>query len=190
MVSEPNFVLGIKQNLKQTKKILTCTPPSEVTHTYLLDLDSTASRSRHGSQLCLDPEAQAIRVSPYQICAHQAFACRNRSHRRAPRHPPRKTQKSGQPKSSQAPPRAADSFGKSLTRRLRFLTSDRLLGTHAALKASTSTDLQNLRNRPSSDLTRALTRFYDFWLLLHAPVIEHVPDTRRTQLLISSDVIG
>ena len=35
---------------------------------------------------------------------------------------------------------------------------DRLLGTRAALKASTSTDLQNLRTRPSSDLTRALTR--------------------------------
>ena len=35
---------------------------------------------------------------------------------------------------------------------------DHLLGTRAALKASTSTDLQNLRLRPSSDLTRALTR--------------------------------
>ena len=83
----------------------------------------TASRNRHGSLLCLDPEAQAIHVSPYQICAHQAFACRNRSHRRAPRPPARKTQKSGQPKPSHAPPRAADSFGKSLTRCLRFLTS-------------------------------------------------------------------
>ena len=83
----------------------------------------TASRSHHGSLLCLDPEAQAIRVSPYQICAHQAFACRNRSHRRAPRPPANKTQKSGQPKASHAPPRAAVSFGKSFTRRLRFLTS-------------------------------------------------------------------
>ena len=83
----------------------------------------TASRSRYGSLLCLDPEAQAIRVSPYQIYAHQASACRNRSHRRAPRPPTRKTQKSGQPKASHAPPRAGDSFGKSLTRRLRFLTS-------------------------------------------------------------------
>ena len=83
----------------------------------------TASRSRHGSLLCLDPEAQAIGVSPYQICAHQAFACRNRSHRRAPWPPARKTQKSGQPKASHALPRAADSFGKSLTRCLRFLTS-------------------------------------------------------------------
>ena len=100
-----------------------CTPPSEVTHTCLLDLDSTASRSRHGSLLCLDPQTQAICVSPYQICAHQAFACRNRSHRRAPRPLARKTQKSGQPKASHTPPRAAVSFGKSLTRRLKFLTS-------------------------------------------------------------------
>ena len=83
----------------------------------------TASRSHHGSLLCLDPEAQAIRVSPYQICAHQAFACRNRSHKRAPRPPARKPQKSIQSKASHAPPRAANSFGKSLTRRLRFLTS-------------------------------------------------------------------
>ena len=83
----------------------------------------TASRSRHGSLLCLDPEAQAICVSPYQICAHQDFACRNRFHRRAPRPPARKTQKSGQQKASHAPQRAADSFGKSLTRHLRFLTS-------------------------------------------------------------------
>ena len=89
----------------------------------MLDLDSTASRNRHGSLLCPVPEAQAIRVSPHQICAHQAFACRNRSHRRAPKHPPRKTQKSGQPKASHAPPRVAVSFGKSLTRHLRFLTS-------------------------------------------------------------------
>ena len=83
----------------------------------------TASRSRHGSLLCLDPEAQAIRVSPYQICAHQDFACRNRSHRHAPRPPTRKTQKSSQSKASHAPPRTANSFGKSLTRHLRFLTS-------------------------------------------------------------------
>ena len=100
-----------------------CTPSSEVTHTCLLDLDSTASCSRHGSLLCLDPQAQAIRVSPYQICAYQAFACRNRTHRRAPRPPARKTQKSGQPKASHALPRAAVSSGKSTTRRLRFLTS-------------------------------------------------------------------
>ena len=93
-------------------------------------------------------------------------------------------------RSTESKPRAEDNFGKSLTRRLRFLTSDRLLGTRAALKASKSTDLQNLRTRPSSDLTRTLTRHWDFWLLLHAPVTKHALDTRRTQLLMSSDVIG
>ena len=100
-----------------------CISPSEVTHVCLLDLDSTASRSRHGSLLCLDPQAQAICVSPYQICAHQAFACRNRHNRRAPRPSVRKTQKSGQPKVNHALPYAAVSSGKSTTRHLRFLTS-------------------------------------------------------------------
>ena len=155
MVSEPNFVLGIKQTSLANKKILTFTPPTEVTHTCLLDLDSTTSRSRHGSLLCLDPQAQAIRVSPYQICAHQAFACQNRSHRRAPRPPARKTQKSGQPKASHAPQIASESLSRAAS---DSLLPDRLLGTCAALKVSTSTDLQNLRLRPLSDLTRALTR--------------------------------
>ena len=100
-----------------------CTSPSEVTHVCLLDLDSTASRSRHGSLLCPNPQAQAICVSPYQICAHQAFACRNRHNRRAPWPPMRKTQKFGQPKVNHALPRTAVSSGKSTTCRLRFLTS-------------------------------------------------------------------
>ena len=115
--------LASNKNLKQVKKILMCTSPSEVTHVCLLDLDSTASRSRHGSLLCPNPQAQAIRVSPYQICAHQAFACRNQHNRRAPRPPARKTQKSCQPKANHATPCAAVSSGKSTTRRLRFLTS-------------------------------------------------------------------
>ena len=54
LVLEPNFV-------------------SEATHASLLDLESTTSRSHRGSLLCPDPQAQAIRASPYQICAHQAF---------------------------------------------------------------------------------------------------------------------
>ena len=59
----------------------------------------------------------------FQICAHQAFACRNRHHRRASRPPVRKTQKSGHPKPCNAPPRASVISEKSPTRRLRFLTS-------------------------------------------------------------------
>ena len=53
MVSEPNFILGIKQNIsRKQKKNITCTPPLEVTHVYLLDLDSMASYSHRGSVLC------------------------------------------------------------------------------------------------------------------------------------------
>ena len=48
-----------------------CTPPSEVTHACLLDLDSMASRSHHGLLLCPDSQAQAICASPYKIFAHQ-----------------------------------------------------------------------------------------------------------------------
>ena len=157
-----------------------CIPPSEVTHTCLLDLDSTASRSRHSSLLCLDPQVQAIRVSPYQICAHQAFACWNRPHRRAPRPPARKTQKSGQPKASHASPHAAVNSEKSTTRRLRFLTSRSCSCTRAAMTASSSTDLLGLR----------------IWCqpLLHAPPratwVSDFSSTRRNLLLMSSDVIG
>ena len=156
-----------------------CTPSSEVTHTCLLDLDSTASCSRHGSLLCLDPQAQAIRVSPYQICAYQAFACRNRTHRRAPRPPARKTQKSGQPKASHALPRAAVSSGKSTTRRLRFLTSRSCSCTCAAMTASSFTDLLGLRIWWSTAVARAFMRHLGFWLLLHVLVNTHAPATRH-----------
>ena len=139
-----------------------CTPSSEVTHTCLLDLDSTASCSRHGSLLCLNPQAQAIRVSPYQICAYQAFACRNRTHRRAPRPLARKTQKSSQPKASHALPRAAVSSGKSTTRRLRFLTSRSCSCTCAAMMASSSTDLLGLRIWWSTAVARASMRHLGF----------------------------
>ena len=147
MVSEPNFVLGIKQKSLASKE----DPHVHITirsHTCLF------ARSRlHGilqpPWLCAVSKSnnQVIYASPYQICAHQDFACRNQPHRRAPRPPTRKTQKSDQSKSTHAPPCAA----------LDSSLPDRLLGTHAALTASLSTDLQNLRFWPSSDLTRALT---------------------------------
>ena len=141
-----------------------------------MHLDSTASCSRHGSLLCLDPQAQAIRVSPYQICAHQDFACRNRSHRRAPRPPARKTQKSGQPKASHALPRAADSFGKSLTRCHRFLTSRSSAWSTRrpdGLVVHRSTSAENLV------VIRRRTRHLGFWHLLHAPV-----DLARAETLL------
>ena len=74
MVSEPNFILGIKQISLTNKEDSHVHTSSEVTHAYLLDLDSTASRSRHGSLLCPDPQAQAIRASPYQICTNPSLA--------------------------------------------------------------------------------------------------------------------
>ena len=123
MVSEPNFVLGIKQNISSKQE-------EYHVHTTIRSHTCFSAGSRlHGiSQppwLCAVSKFnnQAIRASPYQICAHQAFACRNRPHRRVPRSPARKTQKFGQPKVNHALPRTAVSSGKSTTCRLRFLTS-------------------------------------------------------------------
>ena len=117
--------------------------------------------------LCAVSKFNHQAICAYQICAHQDFACRNRPHRRAPRPPARKTQKSGQPKSTHAPQLASKNIPRTAS---DSSLPDRLLGTRAALTASSSTDPQNLRLRPSSDLTRALTRLQDFWHLLHALV--------------------
>ena len=166
-----------------------CTSPSKVTHVCLLDLNSTASRSRHGSLLCPDSQAQAIRVSPYQICAHQAFACRNRPHRRAPRPPARKIQKSSQPKAIHASPRAAVSPRKSTTRRLRFLTS-RSSSWYTCrpdgLVVHRSTWPENLvvircrtRHHAPPGFLAAPPRAGEHCTLCHAPIL----------LLMSSDVI-
>ena len=123
MVSEPNFVLGIKQKSLASK---------EDSHVHITVRSHTCLSTGYRLHSISQPpwltavsrsSSQAIRVSPYQIYAHQAFACRNQHNRRAPRPPARKTQKSGQPKANHALPRAADSSGKSTTRRLRFLTS-------------------------------------------------------------------
>ena len=126
----------------------------------------TASCSHHGSLLCLDPEAQAIRVSPYQICAHQAFACRNQSHRRAPRPPARKTQKSGQTKASHVLQIASESLSRAAS---DSSLPDRLLGPCATHTTLSSTDLLRLRIWWSYDVARAITRHLGFRPLLHAP---------------------
>ena len=123
MVSEPNFVLGIKQKSLASKE------DSHVhitirSHTCL----SAGSRFHSISQppwltAMSRSSNQASRDLTYQICANPSFSCQNQPHRRAPRSPARKTQKSGKPKPSHAPPRAAVSFRKSPPCRLRFLTS-------------------------------------------------------------------
>ena len=84
MVSEPNFVLGIKQKSLASKE----DPHVHITirsHTCL-----SAGSKLHGilqpPWLCAVSKSnnQAICAFPYQICAHQDFACRNQPHRRAP----------------------------------------------------------------------------------------------------------
>ena len=168
MVSEPNFVLGIKQKSLASKE----DPHMHITirsHTCL----SAGSRLHGISQppwlYVVSKSNQAICASTYQICAHQAFACRNRPHRRAPRPLARKTQKFGQPKPSHEPPRAAVSSGISPTRHIRILIGRSFLVTRVALLASSSTDLQNLRFWHPFDLTCVTTRLPSFGLLLHAP---------------------
>lgn len=49
MASKLNFFLGIKQLSLHNKEVSMCTPPTKITGACLLDLDFTASRSRHGS---------------------------------------------------------------------------------------------------------------------------------------------
>ena len=155
MVSEPNFVLGIKQKSLASK---------EDPHVHIIIRSHTclfAGSRLHGilqpPWLCAVSKSnnQANCASPYQICAHQDFACRNQHHRRAPRPPTRKTQKSNQSKSTHTPQLASENLPRIAS---DSSLPDRLLGTRAALTASSSTDLPGLRIWPSSDLTCALTR--------------------------------
>ena len=62
-----------------------------------------------------------------------------------------------------------------------------LFGTRAAQLASLSTDIQNLRFRPSIDFTRVVTRILDFWHLLHASVdYSHAPSEELRHLNMTS----
>ena len=107
MVSEPNFVLSIKQKSLASKE------DSHVhitirSHTCL----SAGSRLHSISQVpwliaVSRSLNQASRDLTYQICANPSFSCQNQPHRRAPRPPARKTQKSDHPKPCHAPPCAS-----------------------------------------------------------------------------------
>ena len=167
MVSEPNFVLGIKQTSLANKE------DSHVhttirSHTYF----SIASRLHS----ILQPSwltAVFRSSSPSNPCLSLLDLCTSRLRLSKPI--PQTCslafrEENPKIRSTESKPRAEDSFGKSPTRRLRFLTSDRLLGTRAALKASTCTDLLGLRIWRSYDGARASTRHQDFRHLLHAPV--------------------
>ena len=99
-----------------------CTSLSEVTHVCLLDLDFTASRSRHGSLLCPNTQAQAICVFPYQIGAQQAFAWWNQLDRPALRHIATKTQELDFQRQLHSPSCADNGSWNSHKRRRRFST--------------------------------------------------------------------
>ena len=110
MVSKPNFVLGIKQKSLASKKD---------SHVHITVRNHTCLfagfRLHNISQspwltAVSSSSSPSIHVSPYKICAHQAFACQNRHHRYAPRPPARKTQKYGQPKASHAPQLASENY--------------------------------------------------------------------------------
>ena len=123
MVSEPNFILGIKQKSLASKE------DSHVhitirSHTCLFARSKLHSISQPPWLTAVSKSSnQASRDLTYHICANPSFSCQNQPHRRAPRPPARKTQKSSKPKPSHTPLRAEVSFGKSPPCRLRFLTS-------------------------------------------------------------------
>ena len=107
MVSESNFILGIKQTSLVSK---------EDSHVHITDRShtclSTGSRLHSISQppwltVVSRSSNQASRDLTYQICANPSFAWRNQNHRHAPRPFATKTQKSGHPKPCHAPPHAS-----------------------------------------------------------------------------------
>ena len=133
---------------------------------------------------------QASRDLTYQIYANPSFACRNQNHRHAPRPLSIQTQEAGLRWNCHAPLCAEMSSEKFPRATSDSWLSYRLLGTRAAMTASSSTDLLGLRIWWSTAIARASTRHLGFWLLLHAPVNTHTPTTCQNQLLMSSDVIG
>ena len=159
MVSEPNFVLGIKQKSLASKE----DPHVHITirsHTCL-----SAGSRLHGilqpPWLCAVSKSnnQAICASPYQICTHQDFACRNQHHRRAPRPPTRKTQKFSQSKSTHMPQLASENLPRTAS---DSLTSRTCSCTRAAMTASSTTNLPTKEIWLSTDVARASTRHLDF----------------------------
>ena len=123
MVSEPNFVLGIKQTSLASKEDDSHVHITIRSHTCL----SAGSRLHGISQppwLCAMSKSnnQAICASPYQICAHQAFAWWNQLDRPAPRHIATKTQEPDRQRQPHAPSRADNGSWNSHTRRHRFST--------------------------------------------------------------------
>ena len=167
MVSEPNFILGIKQKSLASK---------EESHMHITVRSHTClsagSRLHSISQtpwltIVSRSSNHASRDLTYQICAQQAFAWWNQLDRPAPQHIVTKTQEPDLQRQLHAPPSADNSSWNSHTRRRRFSTPS-LDHSHTrrqdGLVVHRSTWLENLV------VIRHCTRQLGFWLLLHAPV--------------------
>jgi len=148
------------------KKIPTCTPPFEVTD-LSLNLDSTVSCNHHGSMLCLRSKISGkswllrfvrIKLSPDETNHTNML---NGLSRPKPMNSVSIDNYTTTPK---LPPRA--------TSNSQLL--NQLLGTRAAMLASSSAALRSLRIWPSSELTGILTS------LLYVSCHPHVPSLSRT----------
>ena len=179
MVSEPNFVLGIKQTSLANKEDSHVHTSSEVTHACLLDIDSTASRSRHGSLLCPDPKPKQsvplpirstqIQASPDEANTTDVLPCISRPKPRNPTSNGSCTRHHARTMAHRTLTRAATDCQH----------RGQISVTRAANKALSSTDLLGLKNWWSYDAARATTRHLGFRLLLHAPVSIARSFTRR-----------
>ena len=123
MVSEPNFVLGIKQTSLASK---------EEYHVHTIIRSHTCFSDGswlHGilqpPWLCAVSKSNKLKQSRdliLQICANPCFAWWNQHHRRAPRPLAKETQKLNLQLQPHVPPRADNGSWNSHTRRRRFST--------------------------------------------------------------------
>ena len=154
MISESNFVLGIKQKSLASK---------ENSHVHITVRSHTCLSAGFRLHSILQPpwltavsksSNQASRDLTYQIYANPSFACWNQNHRHAPWPLSIQTQEAGLRWNCHAPLCAETSSKKFPRATSDSWLSDRLLGTRATMTASSSTDLQNPRFWHPFDLTR------------------------------------
>ena len=123
MVSEPNFVLSIKQTSLASK---------EDSHVHTIIRSHTcfsAGSWLHGilqpPWLCAVSKSNKLKQSrdlTLQICANPCFVWWNQQHRRAPRPLTKETQKHDLQRQPHAPPRTQNGSWNSHTRRRKFST--------------------------------------------------------------------
>ena len=104
MVLEPNFTLGIKQTSLISKRRFSRAHHHQKSQMLVCWIQISQHLVAAMAHCCV--QIHKLKQShdlTFQICAHQAFACRNRHHKRAPRTPVRKTQKSSHPKPCHMP---------------------------------------------------------------------------------------